>query len=325
MKKTIVNKARFQNAVCVFLLAGIGGVVFGRAAVAQQSPGIEVQECVVQFAAEVDVPALETGRVAELHVKKNQSVTEEGPILRLAGQSLLIRRKAAQVRLVSAQKEASSAIELDFAGAALEEARAELDLNLRIEKDTGGAVTRERVRQLRIGLKRAELEVARAQQRIDQALVAVELQQSEIAGLDDQLQRLHIGSPLTGIVLDVAKSKGEWVQQGQTVATVARVDRLHVYAFIRSQQIAASDCVGLPVSVSWTNPGTLREQSLPGKVISVNPQRLPGSRFRIQAEIVNQPKLKDKQHWQLHPGTEVRMIVHTGSIAKRTTGSATNR
>ena len=298
----------------VVLLSGVGGFVFAKAATAQsQHGGIEVEDCVVQFADEVDVPALESGRVVELHVKKNQSVNADAPVLRLSDQTLLIRRKAAQLRLESARKEAQSTIEMDFAKAALEEADAELDLNLRIEQEKSGAVTRERVRQLRLGAKRAQLEVDRANKRIDQALLAVELQYAEISVLDDQLRRLHAESPLTGIVLEVNASKGEWVEKGQSVATIARIDRLHVHAFISGKQISAIDCVGLPVSVHWVDATMGVERKLQGKVVSVDPQRLPGSRFRIHAEIINRTESRDERHWQLNPGADVRMKVHTGS------------
>ncbi|MGB7346918.1 MAG: HlyD family efflux transporter periplasmic adaptor subunit [Pirellulaceae bacterium] len=320
----MMNDNLWKNALCVMLLASIGGITFAHAAAAQDSAGdIEVQECVVQFAKEVDVPALESGLVAEVHVTTNQSVVTGGPVLRLGDETLIIRRAAAQTRLESAIKEAESTIELDFAKAALEESEAELDLNRRIEKENGGAISRERVRQLSLSFERAKLEVARAYQRIDQSLVAVKLQQSEIAVLDDQLRRLHADSPLSGIVLDVGKSKGEWVEQGQSVATIARIDRLHVHAFIRGNQISPSDCVGLPVSVLWQDSTTSAERKLSGEVISVDPQRLPGSRFRIHAEVINQCEQANKNHWQLNPGADVRMVVHTGSIAKRIGGTST--
>ena len=313
-----MTDSQLSNLACVVLLACIGGIALARAADAQSpTRDVEVQDCVVQFSDEVEVPALESGRVAELHVRTNESVSEGGPILRLDDNSMLIRRKAAQVRLESAKRDSKSRIELEFAQAALEEADSELKLNLRIEKNEPASNTRDRMRQLRLSQKRALLEVARAQQRIDQAFVTVELQESEIAVLDDQLRRLHADSPLSGIVLDVAKSKGEWVEKGQTVATIARIDRLHVHAFIQSSQIAATKCVGLPVSVSWRDTAAKRSRVLHGKVISVDPHRLPGSRYRIHAEIVNAREPVDQSHWQLNPGMDVRMVVHKDLSTKR--------
>jgi multidrug efflux pump subunit AcrA (membrane-fusion protein) len=328
----MTSESRFLNTFCVFALAALGGFVCAKAAKAQNTDatavgihGIEVEECVVQFADEVDVPALESGRVAEMHVKANQMIGAGAPVLRLGDQSLLIRRKAAQMRMTSAQKAADATFELDFAQSALKEASEELEINLKINADKGGTITRDRIRQLRIAAKRATLEVARARQQIEQAQVEVSLQQSEIAVLDDQLRRLHADSPLDGVVLDLRKSAGEWVEKGQTVATVARIDRLHVHAFMPSERISPMSCVGLQVSVDWPEPRTGIRRSLQGQIVSVDPQRLPGSRFRIHAEIINQPEPKDNRHWQLNPGADVRMIVQAGSIASGNPKNSINR
>ncbi len=306
----MINR-RWSHLLQALLLAVIGGWVCERSG-AQSLPvdGIEVQECLVRFANEVDVPALETGEVAEVHVKQNQSVRHGTPIARLDSRSLVAQRQAAQTRLEAAETEAASDVELRYAETALSEAEAELKLNENIQSGTPRAVARQRMTQLRLAVDRGELEIARAKKRMQRAKVDVKLQQTEVALLDDQLRNLHNESPINGIVLQVSRSVGEWVEKGQPLATVAQIDRLHVHAFVDSKRISPTVCAELPVTVFWKDASTGADRRLQGRVLSVDPQQLPGGLFRLHAEIVNRPDSSGK-HWELNPGAKVRMVLQT--------------
>src|SRR6056297_3463598 len=69
--------------------------------VAIDSSVIEVDECLVRFASEIRIPALETGRVAEINVALNEMISSGTTIARLNDRSLLIQRRSAQLRLDS--------------------------------------------------------------------------------------------------------------------------------------------------------------------------------------------------------------------------------
>lgn len=279
--------------------------------------GIEVHDCIVRFADEVDVPALESGRVAEVSVKANELVERNHPIARLDDASLLIRRRASHLRLESARRESTDDIELRYAKTAVAEAKAEFDTSRSIHNDVSGAVPLSQLRRLSLAVERGELEVAQAEKRRKQAAVEVDLREADLAELDQQLQNLQIESPLSGVVLEVKRSVGEWIEKGQPLATVVRIDRLHVHALVSSEQIAPHLCRSLPVSVHWEDPATGDERSLRGRVLSVDPQMLPGSRFRLHAEIINETMGDDQSQWQLKPGADVRMKVYASASTAR--------
>lgn len=283
--------------------------------------GIEVEDCAVRFAAEVDVPALMTGRVAEVIVAPNDSVELGARIARLDDRSLLIRRRAAQLRFENAKSDSLDEVEIDYAQVAKEEAEAELDVSRSIQRDARGAVPLTRMRQLRLAVERGQLEVAQAKRRMKQAEVEAGLREADLAVIDDQLRNLHIESPIGGVVLEVDREPGEWIEKGQPIATVGRINRLHVHALLSSEQIAPSHCRGLPVSVHWIDPTNGKESSLRGTVLSVDPQMLPGGRFRLHAEIVNRNVDGRRDQWQLHPGAEVRMKVFPTTVTSRNSGT----
>ncbi len=307
------------------MVLGIAGWTQFAVAQTPTSQGIEAEDAFVSFGETVEVPAMETGRVAAIDVAQNDSVNAGAPIARLDDRSLLIRRRAALLRVNSARAESTDEIELRYAELALAEAEAELETSRAIQNDVLGAVPHSQVRKLKLAVERGQLEVAQAKKRRSRAGVELELREADLAVIDDQLRNLHVESPIDGIVVKVSRSAGEWVAKGETIATVGRLDRLHVHALLRRDQIPPAVCRGLPVSVLWLDRSTQSERSLRGKVLSVDPQMLPGGQFAVHAEIRNRAHGHEIPQWVLLPGTEVRMKVFPSAATAHQRGPLIQR
>ncbi|MFG0261702.1 MAG: HlyD family secretion protein [Novipirellula sp. JB048] len=292
---------------------------------AEPTPTVEIHDCVVRFASQVRVPCVESGRVAEVNVQLNEPLEAESLIARLDDRSLKIRHRAAALRLEHARRTALDDVELRYAETALAEAKAELDSNRSIQRDVSGAIPLSHLRRLRLAVERGELEVALAKKRRVEAQVEVELREADVAMLNDQLRNLEITSPLSGTVLEISHAPGEWIEKGESIATVAQIDRLHVHALVRHETLPLGQCNDLPISVHWTDSHSGAEKMLRGRVLSVDPQMLPGARYRLHAEIVNQRDSEDPSRWQLIPGIEVRMKVHLNHTAAAQTANAETR
>lgn len=271
--------------------------------------GVTVQDCAVRFAEELDLPSTEAGLIAELSVTVGQPIAAGDAIARLDDRALKIRSRAALLRLSAAQEQISDDVELRYAQTARAEAMAELDSSRAIYNESSGAIPLSNLRRLKLAVERAELEVARAQKAAKQAQIEVDLRAADVAILDDTMRRYALSSPLSGVVLQVFKQRGEWVASGEAVVRLARLDRLQVQALMSSDQCSPNECLNQPVSVNWTDPISGQKLYLRGRVTSVQPQRLAGGRYRIQAEIVNN-RAADGKSWLLHPGTEIEMVVY---------------
>jgi len=290
--------------------------------------GVAVQDSAVRFAEELSVPSTESGLIALINVTVGQSVAIGDAIGRLDDRSLKIRNRAAQLRLSAAQEQVSDDLELRYAETARAEAVAELEASRSIYNESSGAVPLSNLRRLRLAVERAELEVARAHKAARQAQIEIDLRAADLAIIDDTMRRLQLTSPISGVVLQVFKQRGEWVASGEAVVRLARLDRLQVQALMSAEQCSPNDCMGHPVSVSWVDPVGGQKRHLRGRVTAVQPQRLAGGRYRIQAEIVN-ARGGDGKGWLLHPGTEVEMTVYppksvsggavSGGVARRPT------
>ena len=271
---------------------------------------IEVYECVVRFAEEVKVPAMESGRLDGVFIKPNQTVTVGTKLAQLDDDTLRSLRRVAVLRYNSSRSEATDDVELRYAETALAEAQAELDMNRSIQNDVRGAVPLTQLRRLRLAVERGELEVSLAKKRREKAAIEVQLREADVSMLDHQIENLAFKSPIDGVVLDVNRTNNEWIDKGQPIATVARMDRLHVHALVDARLISPTLCSGLPVSVHWIDTSSNQQKSLRGKVLSVDPEMFPGERFRLHAEITNRADERDTNQWQLKPGANVRMKVY---------------
>ena len=274
-----------------------------------ESRAIPVQECIVHFSEELNVPSTESGLIAELSVETGDAIQWGDPIARLDDRKLRIQSKAASLRLDSAMQQSMDDLELQYAEKALEEAQAELDASRAIYNDAAGAIPLTTLRRLRLSVERAVLEVARAKKAAAIAKIEIDLRSADVSVIDDTLRRCQLQSPLSGVVLQVYRHRGEWVTAGEAVARVARLDRLDVNAILSADQLSPQACRDQSVSVRWIDPISKVEHRLRGRVSSVQPQRVAGSRYRVQATVAND-RTADGKDWMLHPGTEVRMFVY---------------
>jgi len=284
--------------------------------------GVAVEDCAVRFAEELNIPSTEAGLIAEMNVTIGQPIAAGNRIARLDDRSLKIRSRAAQLRLTAAEQQISDDLELRYAETARAEAIAEWEASRSIYNESSGAVPLSNLRRLKLGVERAELEVARAQKAAKQAQIEIDLRSADVAMIDDTMRRLTLTSPITGVVLQVFKQRGEWVASGEAVVRLARLDRLQVQALMSADQCSPNACLNQPVSVSWNDPINGKKHYLRGRVNAVQPQRLAGGRYRIQAEIVNS-RGAGGTDWLLHPGTEVEMVVYpprglSAATARRT-------
>lgn len=267
--------------------------------------GVVVEDCVVRFAQEIDVPALESGALVELPVRQNQAVIQGELLARQDPSSLLIRKRSAQLQRRVAEEQLGDDLDLQYAQAARAEASAELESNRKVYNDANGAVPLSLLRKLRLAVERADLEIARAEKQRRLAQIEVDLRSADLDLIENQLGRLHIESPVAGIISEAYAETGEWVAAGAPVVRVARLDRVHVHGLTSIDRLDPKRCTNQVVTATWSEKGQRRV--LRGRVISVDPELLAHGRYRLHAEIDN---VRDGEHWRLLPGTEIEMKVH---------------
>lgn len=317
---------RWGSAVllcCGFMIFGQRDAAGQAGSVAQDTgepdtlpTGVPVDDCIIRFGEEIDVPAVEAGVLEKVLVRQNELIDKNHLLARQDRDRLFVQRRIAELQKRAADEKLADDLELQYAKTALEEAQAELDASRSIYDNASGAVPVSTLRRLRLAVKRAELEVQRENKQRRLAQIEVDLRSGDLHLLDLQAKRLEITSPLPGIVLQLYRHSGEWVHAGDSVVRVARLDRLQAHCLLSIDRLSPTLCRDQVVTVRWSDGK--QERTLRGIVQSVDPELLAGRRYRLHAEIEN---VIDGDQWRLLPGTAVTMMVHPS----RTKSAAANR
>ncbi|HEY1068118.1 MAG TPA: HlyD family efflux transporter periplasmic adaptor subunit, partial [Pirellulales bacterium] len=100
---------------------------------------------------------------------------------------------------------------------------------------------------------------------------------------------------------------GEWVNPGDPVVRILRIDRLRVEALLNARDFGP-EIAGSLVTLDVTMPGGKREQ-FPGKLVFVHPEIEPVTgNFRVWAEVENRQLM-------LRPGLIANMTIHLSDAA----------
>lgn len=279
---------------------------------------IIVSQCLVSLIQEVQVPAQAAGVLVEVAVQEGMSVTAGQLLARIDDTQPMADQQIAALKLQAAQEKAKNDISVRYAQAAAEVARIEYEQAWRANQKNPGTISETEVRRLYLAHQRAALAVEQAL--VDQRLAALEAKvleaQAAAAGLE--VQRRRILSPLDGVVVKIYKRGGEWVQPGDPVVHLVRMDRLRVEGMLPA--VAERDQDGRllrpgyspaeidtrPVSVQVKLPGGGQEV-FPGRVVFVSPLVQAGGQYRFWAEVENR---KQGKHWLLLPGLLAEVTIH---------------
>jgi macrolide-specific efflux system membrane fusion protein len=116
-------------------------------------------------------------------------------------------------------------------------ASAELERALDSRERYSKSVSETEVDRLRLAAEHARLQVEQARYDVDTAQLAVKMAENALQQAERQIQRRKVAAPSPGRVVQVFRRCGEWVEPGQTVVRILRVDRLKAVGFLDVSQL----------------------------------------------------------------------------------------
>ncbi len=273
-----------------------------------------LERCLVSLVEEAQVPAREAGVLVELQVREGDVVSRGDLIARIDDSQPDFDRRKAVAEHDQAKAKAESDVDVRYAVAAEQVAKAEYDKASESNKRVPGSVTRVELDRLQLTWKRGELQIEQAEVERRLAAMAVQSQEVDIAAAENAIDRRKILSPLDGVVVRVFPHLGEWMQPGDPLARVVRTDRLRVEGFVDASRFDPDKVRDRPVTVNVTLADE-RVETFSGRVVFTSPIVESGGEYLVWAEVENrQLEEGHPEEWVLRPGQTVQMTIHSRQV-----------
>ena len=152
----------------------------------------------------------------------------------------------------------------------------------------------------------AQEELVAAENEREMAGHEAQLEEARVEEARVRIRRHSIRTDFDGYVIKKFRDAGEWVQAGEKVLRVARMDRLYVQGNISSKNLNPFEVSDKPVTVTL-QLARGEETTFDGKIVSIGLEKQGSDLFMIKAEVENRRR---EGFWTLLPGSQVKMRIH---------------
>lgn len=266
-------------------------------------------EGLVKVAQEIKLPAEKAGTLEHLAVQEGQPVRAGQVIGQVDAKEAEMQKKAASAAYQSAYEKWKDDVELRFAKAQEAVSRATYELNLESNRLSKGAVTQVELNEKKLEWDKTKLGIEKSIH--DRALAALDAQtkRAELEAAELGLQQRIVKAPFDGVVEEIKRHQNEWVQPGDTILTLLRMDTMHVEGAIDRSNYDPYEIQGCNVTVD-VKTARDRKISFKGRIIMVSSLVRSDGVYNVRAEIANQ---LEQGHWLLRDGMPVMMTIHLGT------------
>lgn len=288
--------------VAVFVLTGIQNAV-------SCSQVYETKDALLQLIEVVEVPAAVSGKLTELNVQVGSKVEIGQSLAKIDDRLARLQLEAAESELGIARQQSTSRVEINFAEKSLAVAMADLRRAEKSNKSFKNVVPPPEMDRLRLVVEQstAEIEKLTFDKKVLQMNVALKETTKRQRALE--VERHQIRSDIKGLITDIKKQQGEWVDASQPVFKIVRTDRLRIEEYVPVSD-ATPGLDGATVSFQPTNAKHVSDRSFAGKVVFVSPEVNPlNSKVKIWVEIDNADSL-------LRPGIKGRLLIGESGISQ---------
>lgn len=264
-----------------------------------------IPNCQVQLIDAVDVPAQEAGPLKSIQVKEGDQVEQGALVAQIDDREALLQKITAELERDAAKAKAEDDIEVRYATKEFELREVELRQDEDINRRSPGTVPTSEIRRKQLERTRAELAIDRSKLNLKVAQMTAQVQDAAVQASEVSISRRQILAPFNGQVLQVYRQTNEWVNAGEPVLHVVRMDRLRVDAFVDGSKYTLPEIAGRQVIIEIELARGRREQ-FAGRVVFINPVVQAGNKYRVRAEVDNR---QEEGQWLLNPGMTATMAI----------------
>lgn len=282
----------------------------GLALAQSTSAEVVVRDCLVELVGESHVAAEQPGKLLKVVAVEGLQVTAGDLLAQVDDEEARMAHEVAVYKSeVAEEKIKQSGVNIEYSQAAYKVATAEWQQAVQANRRVPGTKPQAEINRLELTAEKSRLEIVQAQSAQGIAQSEAEVAKAEVRAAAVEVEHRLIKSPIDGMVVEVKKHLGEWVQPGDEVAHIVRLDRLRIQGRL---QVATSDPAeihGKAVTVV-VELAHGRQESFTGEITFVDPRANLGGEYAVCAEVLNR-KIND--NWVLRPGVRAQMTIHLGA------------
>jgi multidrug efflux pump subunit AcrA (membrane-fusion protein) len=288
-------------AVSAILPARLAG-----AAETLQEPKIE--RCNVRAKTYLEIPAQDPGVLESVDVVEGETVRKGYLVAKIDATEPKMKMALAEFEKQAAEKQAQNDINVRYAKAQADVAKATYEQKQAANKKMAGTVTLEELRKVWLDWQRTKLSIEQAQFDMAVAAITAQAKAASVTMEEKNIERRQIKSPIDGRIEAIAKQTGEWVSPGDTIFRIIDLSVLRVEGFLNAAEYDPRDVFGRRVTVE-VELAHGRKVTLEGKVTFVSSEVQTAGEFPIWAEVQNR---QEDGNWILRTGLTASMVIHVG-------------
>jgi macrolide-specific efflux system membrane fusion protein len=262
--------------------------------------------CVVTLINEAQVPAREAGSLMAIMVREGAAVQAGAVLAQIDDRDAQVRKRVAEVDYQVAVEQAKEPIRIQAAEASNGVDRFELEKAREVNRNNATSYSVLEVKRLELKEKHSSLQIVLARTEHESSRLTVLGKEAQVDGVENEIARLKVESPLDGVVAQVFKHTGEWVNPGDAIMRVVRMDKLRVEGFLDVDEYSRTEVAGRPVTVE-VRLTRGRIERFSSTIDFVSPLVEASGHYRIWAEVENR---MEAGHWLLRPGLTAEMSIH---------------
>jgi multidrug efflux pump subunit AcrA (membrane-fusion protein) len=270
----------------------------------------------VRVADGIKLAAEEPGVILHLAIKEGSVVQAGQKIGQIDDSEPQLQKKAAKYAMDGALKRARDDIEIRYAMAQEATTKADYDKYLEANRQAPGAVTGVDLRRAELEWKRATLAIEKAKH--DQELAKYEYwtKKAELEGAELAIKRRVITAPFDGIVERLVRKQQEWVNPGDTILQLLRLDTMEVEGAVDRREYDPYELQGCEVTVE-VEMARGRKETFRGRLTKVSAVVGGDRKYAVRAEVANR---QEHGTWMLRDGMMSTMTIHLGTGGTATAG-----
>jgi macrolide-specific efflux system membrane fusion protein len=263
-----------------------------RSPVAADEPArpVSIESAQVTLIDQVRVPAKEAGVLAALDVREGDTVKAGQLLGTVESDREQVDKEQAVLEFQMAEEKALNDVDVRMAQKTRDVAKNELHRGRESVERFQKSISQTEIDRLQLTADKSELEVEKAQRDQKLARLDRDLRAKQVDAATLEIDRRRIVAPIDGMVVAVLHKQGEWVNPGDPVLRILRLDKLRVEGFLNAEKVS-SNLLGRPVKLTVELPDNRRE-TFDGKIVFVDPEIEPVTgQFRVWAEVRNRDLL----------------------------------